>query len=99
MKRPLLYVDFNEMLDRDLVLLSQGDTKRDVYDRIVEMQEGMAVAIYMNDPDINGNPGHLVAGGVIERNQDNGWSKHVKWCCRIDSKGISHQSELPITEE
>lgn len=99
MKRPLIYVDFNEMLDRDLVLLSRGDTKRDVRSQTVEMQEGVPVTIYMDDPDINENSSYLVADGVIERNQDKGWSKYVLWCCRIDSKGIRHQSELPQTEE
>ena len=40
MDRPRIYVDFNEMLEADLVLLSKEDTKRDSAWQIVILDEG-----------------------------------------------------------
>lgn len=91
---PTLYVDFNEMLDGDLVLLSQGDTKTTADGRSVSLYEGMPVRVYMDDADEVG-PNNLVASGYVELNRDTGWSSHVKWCCRIDSNGIRHEIERP----
>jgi hypothetical protein len=92
---PVLYVDFNEMLDDDLVLLSATDTRKDFHGDAVELREGMEILVYMDDPDIDGRRDNLVATGVVERNRcDDDWCAHVKWCCRIDAHGIRHQSKL-----
>jgi hypothetical protein len=50
MDRPRLYVDFNEMADTDLVLLSKGDTKVDSSGQTVHLEEGMLVHVYMDVP-------------------------------------------------
>jgi hypothetical protein len=76
--RPLLYVDFNELLEPDLVLLSKGDTKADVNGIVIQLCEGLAVSVFMDDVDSEGRRDDLVANGVVERNHDKGWSKHVK---------------------
>lgn len=89
-KVPTLYVDFNEMLEGDLVLLSKGDFKAAVGGTTVNLTEGLIVNIYTDDEDDFG-PNNLVASGVVEINRDSGWSSHVKWCCRIDSKGIRYE--------
>jgi hypothetical protein len=95
MPRATLSVDFNELLDADLVLLSATDTRRDVRGDTVELREGMEVRVYDDDPDSDGRPGKLVATGVVERNRcDDDWCAHVKWCCRIDAHGIRHQPTL-----
>jgi hypothetical protein len=95
MPRPTLSVDFNEMLDADLVLLSATDTRRDARGDTVELREGMEVRVYDDDPDADGRPGKLVATGVVERNSSGeDWCAHVKWCCRIDAHGIQHQPTL-----
>ena len=94
MSTPRLYVDFNEMLDRDLVLLSKDDTKTDSHGSVIHLSEGLPVAIYSDDLDESGKPDNLIAEGIVERNKDfTGWSSHVKWCCRIDTKGIRHESD------
>jgi hypothetical protein len=93
-KRPSFYVDFNEMVEPNLVLLSQTDVKNDYLGRAVELSEGMQVDLYMDDVDSLGNRDDLVASGTVERNSSQDWSKHVKWCCRIDSRGVRHRSEL-----
>ena len=92
MNRPMLYVDFNEMLAFDLFLLSKGGQTIDSNGEPVMLHEGMAITVYSDDLDENNNVDNLIASGTAERNTDTGWSKHVQWCVRIDSNGIRHQS-------
>jgi hypothetical protein len=92
-KEPRLHVDFNEMLEPDLVLLSKEDTKVDTHGNVVFLREGLHVRIYDDDSDANGKVDNLIAEGVVERNVATGWSAVAKWCCRIDSTGIRHESD------
>jgi hypothetical protein len=94
MTKPMLYVDFNEMLEPNLVLLSATDTTIASDGVVVTLSEGLEVIVYMDDMDEHGHPDNLVATGVVVINQTTGWGAHVKWCCRIDTNGIRHQSEL-----
>jgi hypothetical protein len=87
-------VDFNEMLDANRVLFSAEDERLDSLGRKVAVQAGMVVVVYMDDVDDLGKKDNLVARGLVEINTSTGWAKHVKWCCRIDSDGIRHESEL-----
>lgn len=98
MTRPVFYVDFNEMVDADTVLLSAGDSKRDASGVAVSLREGMLVNIYMDDRDENGAIDNLVAQGIVVRNSRTDWSAHIKWCCRIDGNGIRAQSEVDKSE-
>jgi hypothetical protein len=84
--RPRIYVDFNEMLAKDLVLLSQRDTELDSSGTDVRLSEGLPVHIYSDD--VGPDEPILIADGTVERNTDTGWSAHVKWCCRITAAGI-----------
>jgi hypothetical protein len=93
---PLLYVDFNEMVEPNLVLLSAGDTKNDRFGALVQLREGMPIRIYSDDESADGKPDNLIAQGTVEKNKATGWSSHVKWCCRIDSNGINHESSLKV---
>jgi hypothetical protein len=88
------HVDFNEMLEPDLVLLSATDTKVDSEGNVVTLSDGLEVIVYMEDTDATGRVDNLVAAGVVEENRSAGWGAHAKWCCRIDVNGIRHQSEL-----
>ena len=91
---PELYVDFNEMLEPDLVLLSAADGKVAVTGEQISLRAGLKVAIYMDDFDDEGRPNDMVAFGVVEANTSVGWAEHVRWCCRIDDHGIRHRSQL-----
>lgn len=82
--RPRLFVDFNEMLGSDLVLLSRDDQKVDSSGTTVTFTEGMRVYLYMPDADESGAPTNLYATGRAELNRAGGWSSSVRWCCRID---------------
>jgi len=93
MKKPCIYVDFNEMVEPNLVLLSQSDTKADTYGNSITLCDGLEISIYMDDLDECGNKDNLIAEGIVEENISEGWSAHVKWCCRINMDGIRHESE------
>ncbi|MCB9763208.1 MAG: hypothetical protein H6739_25755 [Alphaproteobacteria bacterium] len=81
---PRVCVDFNEMVDRDLVLLSATDTVVDSDGAVVGLEVGLTVHLYMPDVDETGQVDPLVASGRVERNTARDWSAHVRWCCRID---------------
>ena len=89
-----IYVDFNEMVTEDIVLLSKEDKKEDFQGKTVTFYEGKPVRIYSDDVSDQG-PDRLIADGIAVRydlSEYPYWS-HVKWCCRIDEKGIYHESE------
>jgi len=96
MDKARIYVDFNELVDYNLVLLSKDDTKTDSHGNIIAFYEGMPISIYSDDISDNGEIDNLVAEGIaIKQDLNNHVSwQHVKWCCRIDLNGIMHESDL-----
>jgi hypothetical protein len=94
MDRPRILVDFNEVLERDLALLSREDTRIDSSGASVMLLSGKRVYLYMEDRDGNGAVDNLIADGMVERNPGEGWGSGAKWCCRIDEHGIRHESEV-----
>lgn len=95
MKAPRIPVDFNEMLESDLVLLSQTDTRVDSLGTTIVLTEGLPVLIYEEGAGADGQSDYLIASGTVEKNAgDAGWGQGAKWCCRIDSQGIRYQSEI-----
>lgn len=86
-------VDFNEMLEHDLVLLSKDDYRPDINNELILLSGGMEVALIADDVNERGEVDNLVATGIVELNAKTGWGGHVKWCCRINDKGIRHESE------
>jgi hypothetical protein len=94
MEIPIFRVDFNEMLEPNLVLLSRGDTREDLNGRPVDLRDGLEICVVMQDIDEQDQPDDLLAFGAVERNSNAGWATHVKWCCRIDERGIRHRSEI-----
>jgi hypothetical protein len=93
--RPLFYVDFNELMDFGVILLSQTYIKKDFHGNDVQLVEGLPIIIYSDDGvSSDGRPDNLGADGVVIPNKFTDAFPHVKWCCRIDAKGIRHQSDL-----
>lgn len=88
--RPRIYVDFNEMLDKDLVLLAPKYSRTNSSGQEIHFREGMPVHIFSDD--VEPHDSVLIADGKVERNVDAGWSAHVRWCCRIDAAGIREES-------
>jgi hypothetical protein len=94
MNRPRLYVDFNELIEPNLVALSRDDTKLTSTGEGVLLCEGLAIEVYSEDVNDKREPDNLIAFGIVERNSTAGWATDIKWCCRIDSHGIRHESDL-----
>ena len=93
--KPRVYVDFNEMLSADEVLLSRHDTTTDSGGNVIELFEGRLVAVYTDDQGIHGKVDNLIADGTATRNDAAGWSSSVPWVLKIDHRGIRHHSEDP----
>lgn len=97
MDKARIYVDFNEMVDNNTVLLSRNDTKIDSKGNVIEFYDGMPVSIYMDDVDSNGKEDNLIAEGIAIKKDLSGYPpswQQVKWCCRIDLNGIRNESDL-----
>lgn len=95
MNEPRIYVDFNEMLEEDLVLLSKTDSKLDSTGNMVYLFENKFVKIYMDDLNEVNEIDNLIAEGIVKRNTiTEGWGAIAKWNCRINHKGIYHESDL-----
>ena len=91
--RPRIRIDFNEAVSNDLYLLSVTDFATDSDGNEVELLEGKKVFIYSDDCGANehGVEEILVADAKAELNDRESWAPHVKWCCRIDDKGVWHE--------
>ncbi|MGJ7501521.1 hypothetical protein ACSFBF_14245 [Variovorax sp. ZT5P49] len=84
---PRFSVDFNELLERDLIMLSQTDVRKDIDGSSVLLVEGLPVEVQEENLYDNGTHEVLFARGVVEANSTGTWS-HVKWCCRFDTNGF-----------
>jgi len=95
MDKPRVYVDFNEMLEPDLFLLSKDDLTVDSAGNEIALREGQSISVYSDDLNDQGKKDHLIAEGVVERNTTRmKWAAAVKWCCRIGKAGIQHESDI-----
>ena len=92
MNEDRLYVDFNEMLEENLAMLSQKDSKEDSSGNIIYINEGLKIKIYMDDENEFGQKDNLLAEGIVEKNNYT-LCPHVKWNCRIDENGIYNESK------
>ncbi len=87
MDKPRIKVDFNELMEKDLVLLSKTDEIEDSTGQRITLQVGKPVAIYEYNHYENGEKEYLLAEGiaVLNETQEN---PIAKWCCRINEHGI-----------
>jgi hypothetical protein len=93
MERPRFRVDFNELIEPDLIGLSAHDSRTTMSGETIMLREGLAVDVFEDDTDFEGQPDALIASGIAVRNAT-GFMTQIKWCCRIDGNGIRHQSDL-----
>ena len=64
MKKARIYVDLNEMVTDDIVLLSKGDTKVDSMGSIITFYEGLPVSLYSDDASDSGETDNLIFEGT-----------------------------------
>ena len=91
MEKPRIQVDFNELVQPDVVLLSKTDLVIDATSACVLLSEGLPVFVYEYNCYADGTEEYLLAEGNAELNDvaANGeWSKPAKWCCRINDNGV-----------
>ncbi|MCK5824361.1 MAG: hypothetical protein KAG96_03025 [Ichthyobacteriaceae bacterium] len=92
MKDVRIYVDFDELIEEDLVILSSTDIKHDSKGKKITLKEGLKVKVYSDDLcgcNMNDN---LIADGVVELNTGD-WERTAKWYCRINKDGIYNESQ------
>ena len=87
--KPIVYVDFNELLDTNLVMLSQGDSRNDYRGNPVSFYEGLEIIGYQEDEDMDGTRDDLLIEGICTANTT-GYAPHVKWVLKGNDKGIFH---------
>ena len=89
-------VDFNEMVDFNIVMLSQTDVKMDCQGNEITLYEGMPVCIFEEDVYEDGTIDYLVAEGIVIQHNIEFYPfyPHVKWFCLIDSYGVQNMSKL-----
>lgn len=91
MNKPRIYVDFNEMVTENIVLLSKEDSKINSKGDVISFYEGMPVSIYSDNYE-DGKSDNLIADGIAVKYDLSSfphWT-HVKWCCL----GIIHESDI-----
>ena len=87
-------VDFNDMLESDLLMLSQTDLRQNIHGLPVLLHEGLSVEVQEENYYADGSHELLHARGVIEAHRTGTWT-HVKWCCRLDADGITDRISQP----
>ena len=95
MDRARIEVDFNEMVNEDLVLLSKTDIVEDSEGNKIHLKSGNKIYIFEHNKYEDGEEELLLADGVAEINIpaiNGSWSKESKWCCRISAGGVKNVS-------
>ncbi len=88
-----IQVDFNELIEENLVMLSNTDYKSDYNGNDIMMTEGMRVKIYEYN-DYGDEEELLLAEGIVElTTYKEGWASNCKWNCRIDKNGIKIETK------
>jgi hypothetical protein len=90
MKETRIYVDFSEMLEDNLVPLSESDLPEDSEGNFIKIEAGMHVKIYSDDFSACHKRDNLIAEGIVEASAS---GSPMKWNCRINRKGIYNESQ------
>ena len=100
MDKARVYVDLNEMVTDDIVLLSKDDTKVDSMGSIITFFEGMPVSLYSDDASNSGETDNLIFEGTAIKYDLKGYPewRHVKWCVRIDWNSLMHESDMTFLQ-
>ncbi len=87
MDKPRIKVDFNELIEKDLVVLSKTDEVEDSAGQKINLQVGKPIAIYEYNHYESGEKEYLFAEGIAVLNEVQ-VNPVAKWCCRLDEHGI-----------
>jgi hypothetical protein len=92
MSRPRVYADFQNLDDENRRRLTGAGTRRDLECQGIELRQGMALTLYSDDANDEGQPDELVTDGVVQYNvAEQCWVAAIAW------QAIRHASEEPAT--
>ena len=100
MDKARVYVDLNEMVADDIVLLSKDDTKTDSMGGKITFYEGLPVSLYSDDASNSGETDNLIFEGIAVKYDLKSYPEwqHVKWCVRIDWNSLMHESDMKFLQ-
>ena len=88
MAGPRVYADFQNLDDENRLRLTCVGTRRDLERQGIQLRQGMALTLYTDDADDQGQPDELRAEGIVHFNE------HEKcWVAAIDWDALRHASE------
>jgi hypothetical protein len=88
MTPPRVYADFQNLDEFNRVRLNCEGTRQDLSDQGIQLQEGMALTLYSDDADDQGQADELRAEGIVRYNQD-----QQCWVAEIDWTAVRHASD------
>ena len=88
MTKPRVYADFQNADVGGRVRLNCTGTVEDLSAQGIELREGLALSLYSDDADENGNLDELLAEGTVSYSVDEGC-----WVATIDWNAIRHASD------
>lgn len=88
MSTPRVYADFQNLDDRNRLRLTCAGTIEDLRRQKIELREGLALTLYMDDADDDGRPDELRAAGMVQFN-----SEEECWVAEIDWSALWHASD------
>lgn len=86
-----IFVDFQKTDDVGRLRLNTIGARSDIERLGLVLSEGLAVKVYCDDADENGNEDNLIANGIIRRNTATG-----EWVVEVDEAAIQHESDGPL---
>lgn len=93
-KTKWVQADFHGLFGDDLLCISHSETVTDRSGSIIQLATGMALTAFDEDADENGSSDDLFASGTVIPAPDVASCLGSKWCLKIDSNGIRHESDL-----
>jgi hypothetical protein len=88
MKTPEIYGDFHNLDDDNRIRLTTFGTSRDLARLGLQLKDGMAVIVYMDDADDAGTRDDLMADAIIRYNK-----KEKCWVADLDWDKVCNRSE------
>jgi hypothetical protein len=95
MSTPRVYADFQNLDDENRLRLTCAGTHRDLERQGIELREGLALTLYTDDANDEGQPDEMLTEGIVRYNE-----AEKCWVAAIDWRAIQHVSEAPsFTQE
>ena len=77
---PKIYADFHNLDNDNRIRLTAIGTQRDLQRLEIQLTDGMALTLYMDDADDDGNPDEIMIDSVAHYSSaDNCWVAIVDW--------------------